>query len=191
MPTKTRRMDRSTSPWNIPADTHQVGWGKGLWIPAAARMTGDNRKTLPQDRAGHGDGHPGGGAEYVPGGYVDGVGVLARPVVQGCRGSNADLPRGLVDGEESGIGAAQGVGQAVVGGVRCRSPEMPLQTAPIKSATVALWSEDNFAQKSILSVEAYRLCFLTMSVGKGTNGFPAAGFTSVRGLILCSGFVLI
>ena len=26
--------------WNIPADTNQVGWGKGLWIPAAARMTG-------------------------------------------------------------------------------------------------------------------------------------------------------
>ena len=25
--------------WNIPADTHQVGWGKGLWIPAAARIT--------------------------------------------------------------------------------------------------------------------------------------------------------
>ena len=26
--------------WTIPADPHQVGWEKGLWIPAAARMTG-------------------------------------------------------------------------------------------------------------------------------------------------------
>ena len=26
--------------WTIAADPHQVGWEKGLWIPAAARMTG-------------------------------------------------------------------------------------------------------------------------------------------------------
>ena len=28
--------------WTIPADPRQVGWEKGLWIPAAARMTGDH-----------------------------------------------------------------------------------------------------------------------------------------------------
>ena len=43
--------------WNIPADTHQVGWGKGLWIPAAARMTGvgvkmGSRFLLRQERRG-------------------------------------------------------------------------------------------------------------------------------------------
>ena len=27
--------------WTIPADPRQVGWERGLWIPAAARMTGD------------------------------------------------------------------------------------------------------------------------------------------------------
>ena len=36
-------------PWTIPADPHQVGWEKGLWIPAAARMTDSLVKATRED----------------------------------------------------------------------------------------------------------------------------------------------
>ena len=40
--------------WSVPADPHQVGWEKGLWIPTAVRMTGggvnDNDKALRKGR---------------------------------------------------------------------------------------------------------------------------------------------
>ena len=33
------------SAWGVPADPHQVGWEKGLWIPTAVRMTGGSPRS--------------------------------------------------------------------------------------------------------------------------------------------------
>ena len=42
--------------WTIPVDPHRVGWETGLWIPAAARMTGVGNKMDLDSRYGDGDG---------------------------------------------------------------------------------------------------------------------------------------
>ena len=33
------------SAWGVPADPHQVGWEKGLWIPTSVRMTGGSPRS--------------------------------------------------------------------------------------------------------------------------------------------------
>ena len=53
---KGRRPTRS-----IPADPHQVGWEEGLWIPAAARMTG-----VRQHQDGYANQDASGGKADVP-----------------------------------------------------------------------------------------------------------------------------
>ena len=48
MPGKTRRVDRLASPLEHSCNANQVGWGKGLWIPAAVRMTGSRDPNVLQ-----------------------------------------------------------------------------------------------------------------------------------------------